>query len=141
VEAHFIANKDEIQAECFNLEVHVHNVFGQERHSGCGLLASRLHNQCRCLLQPPKKLPRAIENKQRGMLSWGVAMIRDNTCPHTAMQYLIMTFHWEQFDHPPYSPDLSPSDFHLFLYLKSFLAGRRFHEDSEVKEATSTCFS
>jgi len=68
-------------------------------------------------------------------------MIHDNTCPHTAMQNLITTFGWEQFDHPTYSPDLAPNDFNLFLHLKSFLAGRRFHEDSEVKEAVTTCFS
>jgi hypothetical protein len=24
------------------------------------------------------------------------------------------------FNHPPYSPDLAPSDFHLFLHLKKF---------------------
>ena len=82
-----------------------------------------------------KKLRCAIQNKQRGMLSWGVVMIHDNACPHTAaaMQNLITTFGWEQFDHLPYSPDLAPSDFHLFLHLKSFLAGQQFHDD-EVKE-------
>ena len=69
-------------------------------------------------------------------------MIHDNACPHTAaaMQNLITTFGWEQFDHPPCSPDLVPSDFHMFLHLKSFLAGRRFH-DNEVKEAVTTCFA
>jgi hypothetical protein len=30
-------------------------------------------------------------------------------------QALIATFGWEQFDHPHYSPDLTPSDFHVFL--------------------------
>jgi len=25
--------------------------------------------------------------------------------------------------HPPYSPDLAPGDFHLFLHLKKHLAG------------------
>jgi hypothetical protein len=29
----------------------------------------------------------------------------------------------------------------LFLHLKSFLAGRRFHEDNEVKAAVTTCFA
>ena len=51
---------------------------------------------------------------------------------------------WEQFDHPPpppYSPDLAPSDFHLFLILKSFLDGRRFHDDNEVKETVTTRFA
>jgi hypothetical protein len=29
----------------------------------------------------------------------------------------------------------------LFLHLKSFLAGRRFHDDNEVKEAVTMCFA
>jgi len=88
-----------------------------------------------------QKLHRAIQNKRHGVLSRSVVMIHDNTRPHTTMQNLIMTFGWEQFDHPPYSPDLATSDFHLFLHLKSFLAGRRFHNDSEVKEAVTICFA
>jgi len=32
-------------------------------------------------------------------------------------------FWWEQFDHPPYSPDLAPSDYHLFPRLKKELGG------------------
>jgi hypothetical protein len=32
-----------------------------------------------------------------------------------------------------------PSDFHVFLHLKSFLAGWRFRGDDEVKEAVTTC--
>jgi len=36
-------------------------------------------------------------------------------------------------DHPPYSPDLVPSDYHLFLHMKCFLAGKQFHSDAEVE--------
>jgi len=68
-------------------------------------------------------------------------MIHDNTHPHTAMQNLITTFCCEQFYHPPYSPDLAPHHFHLLLHLKSFLACQWFHDDSEVKEAVTTCFA
>jgi hypothetical protein len=69
------------------------------------------------------------------MLCSGVVMLHDNSCPHTAAttQDLISTLGWEQFDHPPYSPDLTPSDFHVFLHLKTLLGGRRFHDDNEVK--------
>ena len=90
-----------------------------------------------------QKLCRAIQNKRRGMLSWGVVMVHDNARPYTgaATRNLIMTFGWDQFNHPPYSPDLAPSDFHLFLHLKSFLASRRFHDDNEVKEALTSCFA
>jgi histone-lysine N-methyltransferase SETMAR len=70
-------------------------------------------------------------------------MLHDNVGPHTASatQDLILTFGWEQFDHPPYSPDLALSDFHVFLHLKTFLGGRRFHDDSEVKDAVDTWFA
>jgi histone-lysine N-methyltransferase SETMAR len=64
-------------------------------------------------------------------------MLHDNARPHTATttQDLIATFGCEQFDIPPFSPDLAPSDFHVFLHLKTFIGGRRFHNDNEVKEA------
>jgi len=88
-----------------------------------------------------KKFRCVVQNKQRGMLSWGVVMIHDNNRPHTATQTLITTFGWEQFNHPPYSPDLEPSDLHLFLYLKFFLAGQWFDDNNEVKEAVTTCFA
>ena len=38
-------------------------------------------------------------------------------------------------DHPPYSPDLSPRDFHLSLHLKKFLGGKRFDDDDDLKDA------
>ncbi|GBL86187.1 hypothetical protein AVEN_131934-1 [Araneus ventricosus] len=44
----------------------------------------------------------------------------------------------EIFDHPPYSPDLAPSDFHLFLKLKEFLSGKRFGSDGELENAVTT---
>ncbi|GBM57819.1 hypothetical protein AVEN_102115-1, partial [Araneus ventricosus] len=42
------------------------------------------------------------------------------------------------FDHPPYSPDLAPSDFHLFLKLKEFLNGKRYGSDKELENAATT---
>jgi hypothetical protein len=65
-------------------------------------------------------------------------MLHDNARPHTApaMEDLIATFDWEQFDHPPCGQDLVPTDFHAFLHLKIFLGGRQFHD--EVKEAVNT---
>jgi hypothetical protein len=57
------------------------------------------------------------------------------------MQDLIAKFGWEQFYHSLYSPDLAPSDFHVLLHLKTFLGGRWFHDDNEVKEAVNTWFA
>ncbi|GFV00062.1 histone-lysine N-methyltransferase SETMAR [Trichonephila clavipes] len=48
----------------------------------------------------------------------------DNARPHTANRTTALAerFGWEMVSHPPYSPDLAPSDFHLFPELKKTLA-------------------
>lgn len=38
----------------------------------------------------------------------------------------------EILDHPPYSPDLAPSDFYLFLTFKKFLVGKHFSSNEDV---------
>jgi histone-lysine N-methyltransferase SETMAR len=38
-------------------------------------------------------------------------------------------------DHPPYSLDMAPSDYHLFPGLKKQLKGRHFSSDTEVTAA------
>ena len=35
-------------------------------------------------------------------------------------------------EHPPYSPDLAPSDFHLFPKLKAAISGTHFQSDDDV---------
>jgi histone-lysine N-methyltransferase SETMAR len=63
-------------------------------------------------------------------------LLHDNARPHAAArtQAMLQNFGWEVFEHPAYSPDLTPSDFHLFPKLKEFLGGRRFKSD-EVTDA------
>ncbi|GBO35272.1 Histone-lysine N-methyltransferase SETMAR [Araneus ventricosus] len=87
-----------------------------------------------------RKLLRAIQNRRRGMLSGLIVLFHDNACPHSAApnQELLDQFGWEIFDHPPYSPDLAPSDFHLFLKLKEFLGVNRFGSDEELENAVTT---
>jgi histone-lysine N-methyltransferase SETMAR len=74
------------------------------------------------------KLRRAIHKKRRGMLTFGVVLLYDNACPHTAARTLALLehFNWELFDHPPDSPDLAPSDYHLVThtYLKNWLGSQ-----------------
>jgi hypothetical protein len=54
---------------------------------------------------------------------------------------LLEKFKWDILDHQPYSPDLAPSDFHLFLHLKKHLAGKNFDDDDEVQEEVMTWFT
>ena len=68
---------------------------------------------------------RAIKSKRPGVLSDGTAnLVRDK----------LERFSWETLQHPPYSPDLSPSDFHIFGDLKKDIRGRQFHSDEEAQE-------
>ena len=53
---------------------------------------------------------------------------QDNARPHTAARTLakIEDLGWKLLTHPPYSPDLAPSDFHLFGPLKESMRGIHF---------------
>ena len=51
---------------------------------------------------------------RRDKLSRGIVLLHNNARPHTARQtqaLLREQFHWDIFEHPPYSPDLAPSCF------------------------------
>lgn len=84
-----------------------------------------------------KKLRRAIQNKRRGRLTKGVCLHHDNARPHVSHQTttLLNGFGWDIINHPPYSPDVAPSDYHLFPALKKHLGGRKFKSDEEVQKA------
>ena len=70
-------------------------------------------------------------------MSKKIVLLHDNARSHTAqlIQTLLRDFKWDVFAHPPYSPDLAASDFHLFPNLHRWLGGRRFSSDEEVKSA------
>ena len=47
----------------------------------------------------------------------------------------------EVIPHPAYSPDLAPSDYHMFRSLSHFLQGRRFGSEEEVKNGIAEFFA
>jgi hypothetical protein len=55
------------------------------------------------------------------------------TGSHTANHGLVVV------DHPCYTPDFAPSDFHLFQQLKKNLDGKRFATDANVKQVVISC--
>jgi histone-lysine N-methyltransferase SETMAR len=81
------------------------------------------------------KLRDAVRGKHPDQLARGVLLHHDNARPHTARatQKRIQELQWELLEHPPYSPDLAPSDFHLFGLLKHHLGGKCFADDEEVE--------
>jgi histone-lysine N-methyltransferase SETMAR len=58
----------------------------------------------------------------------------DNTRPHTATapQEFMNEDGLERAIHPPYSPDLAPSDLGLFSHVKHYLRGQSFEMADEL---------
>jgi hypothetical protein len=76
------------------------------------------------------------------MLTSNVVLLHDSVCLHTAVcaQALLEHFNWELLEHCPHSPDLVPSDYHLFIYLKNWLGSQRFN-NNELMEGVKTWLS
>jgi hypothetical protein len=62
-------------------------------------------------------------------------LLHDNARPHigAATRVFLEEFKCEKFQHSLYIPDLAPSDYHLFLHLKKFLAGQRLRCYQDTK--------
>ena len=67
----------------------------------------------------------------------GVRLLQDNAPSHTSHIAMATAKEcgFELLEHPPYSPDLAPSDYYLFPKLKSVLPGRCFETDNDVIDA------
>ncbi|GBN75275.1 hypothetical protein AVEN_141105-1 [Araneus ventricosus] len=67
-------------------------------------------------------------------------LLHDHARPQAALrtQKPLYRFRWEEFDHPAYSPDLAPSDYHPFQYLKRFLAGQHFPSDDDMQTTVTS---
>jgi transposase len=68
----------------------------------------------------------AIVSKRRRKLQKDVILLHDNAPPHTANQTVetVNELRFELTEHPPYTPDLDPSDFQIFGPMKEALRRR-----------------
>ncbi|GFO47443.1 Aprataxin [Plakobranchus ocellatus] len=80
------------------------------------------------------RLKEAIRRKRPELLRRGVVLQHDNATPHSAnlTQQWLERFGWEILPHPAHSPDLAPSDFHLFGPLKRHLGGMAFETEDDL---------
>ena len=81
-----------------------------------------------------------LKEKRRGKFTNGVLFFHDNAPAHRALaiQKKLAFLGFLCLDHPPYSPDLAPSDYHMFHGLKKQLEGLHFSSDAEVLAAAET---
>ena len=80
------------------------------------------------------QLKNILKGKRRGKVTKGVLFLHDKAPAHRALatQKKLAYLAFQCLDHAPYSPDLAPSDYHLFSGLKKQLKGRHFSYDAEV---------
>jgi len=63
-----------------------------------------------------------------------VIFLHDNAPSHTAKPVLGHVGSWEVLPHAAYSPDLAPSDYHLFASMGHALAEQRFGSYEDMKK-------
>ena len=73
----------------------------------------------------------------------GIRFLHDNARPHVAkiVHKKIARLGWELLPHPPYSPDIAPSDYSLFRSMKQAVAGEHFKDRLEIEKWLSHWFS
>ena len=82
-----------------------------------------------------------LKKKSRGKFTKVVLFLHGNAPAHQALatQKLLAYLGFHILDQPPYTPDLAPSDYHLFPGLKKKqLKGRHVSSDAEVIAAAET---
>ena len=81
-----------------------------------------------------------LKEKKPWKVTKSVLFFHDIAPTHRALatQKKLAYLGFEWLDHPPYSPDLAPLDYHLFPILKKQLKGRHFSSNAEVIAAAET---
>ncbi|XP_025264307.1 histone-lysine N-methyltransferase SETMAR-like [Camponotus floridanus] len=91
------------------------------------------------------KLNDSLKQKRSKLIKRkGIVFHQDNARPHTSLvtRQKLLQLGWYILPHPPYSPDLAPSDYYLFRSLQNFLDGKKtFTSNEEVKNHLDQFFA
>ena len=81
-----------------------------------------------------------LKEKRHRKVTKGVLFLHNNAPAHLALatKKKLAYLGFQCLDHPPCSPDLAPSDYHLFPVLKWLLKGCHFSSNMEVIAAAET---
>ncbi|GBP31815.1 Mariner Mos1 transposase [Eumeta japonica] len=84
------------------------------------------------------RLSRALKEKRPHCYSRNdkIILLHDNAPPHVAVlvKTYLKTLDWEVLSHPQYSPDIAPSDYHLFRTMAHALSDQPFTSYEDIKK-------
>ena len=86
-----------------------------------------------------RRLRQELTRKRRGKLTRSVLFLQDNAPAHTSQVAMTAATErgFEILHNQLYSPDMAPSDFHLFPKLKSHLRGTQYGSKKGVIEVVN----
>ena len=94
-----------------------------------------------------QQLTRVSEALERKRLFMGkgkrkITLLHDNARPHVAKttQSTIVKLGWEVLSHSAYSPDLAPSDYHLFRSMEHFFREKTFTDVASIQKDVAQFF-
>ena len=90
------------------------------------------------------QLKAALDEKRPELVNRkGIIFHQHNTRLHVSLmtRQKLLQLGWEVLIYPPYSPDIAPSDFHLFQSLQNSLNGKNFNSLEDCKRHLEQFFA
>ena len=115
------------------------NFLASRRHPPHLLSSKGSNYQLGVLLISAGAIERHFEDKTPREVHQVVLFLHDSAPTHRALatQKKMAYLGFQCLDHPPYFPDLAPSDYHLFSGLKNQLKCRHFSSDAVIAAAVT----
>lgn len=88
------------------------------------------------------RLHESLEERRPERLRRGILFLQDNAPCHKTEAVLqkLEEFKFKIVPHPPYSPDLAPSDYYLFRGLKNHMRGKICESEETLKQEVREYF-
>jgi histone-lysine N-methyltransferase SETMAR len=103
---------------------------GSQRDYSLGTPSKWLHITADLYCQQLDRLAEKLKGRQDR-----IYFLHDNARPHVAKstRQKLMELGWVTVPHPHYSPDLTPTDYHLFGSLSNHLREKKFDDGNDLK--------